>query len=96
MIEKLPKLRQIILDNYETGKTDLTAEEADLFKNWTIIFIEDDIMKLAIEGENEMIDLGERYQSRFPTLMPEIYDNKTYKVRDLYTLLFSIFSWYIA
>jgi len=37
-------------------------------------------MKLAVEGENEMIDLGERYQARFPYLMPETFNNQTYKV----------------
>lgn len=81
MIEKLPKLQKIILDNYKQSKTECTEEDIDLFKEWKITFTEDDVMKLAEEGEDEMIDIGERYQSRFPTLMPEIYDNQTYKVK---------------
>lgn len=81
MIEKLPKLQKIILDNYKENESEFTDEDIDLFKGWNITFNEDDIMKLAEEGENEMIDIGERYQSRFPTLMPEIYDNQTYRVK---------------
>lgn len=81
MIEKLPKLQEIILDNYQKNKTGITSEDAASFAEWRITFTEDDIMKLTEEGENEMIDLGERYQARFPTLMTEIYDNQTYRVK---------------
>ncbi|PBC26190.1 Multiple inositol polyphosphate phosphatase [Apis cerana cerana] len=81
MIEKLPKLKKIILDNYKENKTKFTKEEAVLFKEWKISFSEDNIMKLTEEGENEMIDIGERYQSRFSNLMPEIYNNQTYKFK---------------
>ena len=87
MIETLPKLQKIILDNYKESKTECTEEDIDLFKEWKITFTEDDVMKLAEEGEDEMIDIGERYQSRFPTLMPEIYDNQTYKVKGYHFLL---------
>ena len=81
MIEQLPKLQATILDNYERNSTDITAEDAALLAAWRITFTEDDIMKLAEEGENEMIDLAERYQSRFPSLMPEVYDNRTYRFK---------------
>lgn len=81
MIEKLPKLQKIILDNYKGNESEFTDEDIDLFKEWKITFNEDDIMKLAEEGEDEMIDIGERYQSRFPILMPEIYDNQIYRVK---------------
>lgn len=81
MIEKLPKLQKIILDNYKGNESEFTDEDIDLFKEWKITFNKDDIMKLAEEGEDEMIDIGERYQSRFPILMPEIYDNQIYRVK---------------
>ncbi|XP_076386855.1 multiple inositol polyphosphate phosphatase 1 [Megachile rotundata] len=81
MIEKLPKLKQIILDNYKINKTSITEEDAALFANWKVKFTENDMMKLAEEGEDEMINLGERYQARFPTLMTEIYDNQSYKFK---------------
>ncbi|XP_076289898.1 multiple inositol polyphosphate phosphatase 1 [Lasioglossum baleicum] len=81
MIEKLPKLQQIILDNYQKGETNLNDEDIALFKDWKITFVENDTMRLADEGGNEMIDLAERYQSRFPSLMPEVYSNKTYRFK---------------
>ncbi|XP_031844555.1 multiple inositol polyphosphate phosphatase 1 [Nomia melanderi] len=81
MIEKLPQLQQTILHNYQTGKTSLKDEDVALLKDWKIIFTEDDVMKLTEEGGNEMIDLAERYQSRFPFLMSEEYSNKTYRFK---------------
>lgn len=80
MLDELPRLQNIILKNYEDGKTRLSADDAALFKKWKPVFTLTDMMKLAAEGENEMIDLGERYQARFPSLMPEVYNNQTYKV----------------
>ncbi|XP_014478398.1 PREDICTED: multiple inositol polyphosphate phosphatase 1-like isoform X2 [Dinoponera quadriceps] len=79
MLEELPKLQHIILENYENGKTRLSANDAILFKEWRPKLTLNDMMKLTTEGENEMISLGERYQARFPSLMPEIYSNQTYK-----------------
>ncbi|XP_011144551.1 multiple inositol polyphosphate phosphatase 1 isoform X2 [Harpegnathos saltator] len=81
MLDELPKWKHIILKNYDNGETRLSADDAALFKKWKPIFTSSDTMKLAIEGENEMIDLGERYQARFPSLMPEVYSNQTYKFR---------------
>ncbi|KYN27390.1 PREDICTED: multiple inositol polyphosphate phosphatase 1 [Trachymyrmex cornetzi] len=81
MIEDLPELQHVILKNYENGATNLSADEAALFKKWKLTFTQGNMMKLAVEGENEMIDLGERYQARFPSLMPEAFNNQTYKFR---------------
>ncbi|OAD60200.1 Multiple inositol polyphosphate phosphatase 1 [Eufriesea mexicana] len=81
IIEKLPELQKIILYNYEGNKTQFTEEDAALFKQWKITFNKDDVMNLTEEGELEMIDLAERYQSRFPTIMSEIYNNQIYKFK---------------
>lgn len=80
MIDDLPELQHVILKNYENGATNLSADDAALFRKWKLSFAERNMMKLALEGENEMIDLGERYQARFPSLMPETFSNQTYKV----------------
>lgn len=80
MIDELPRLQHIILKNYKNRATNLSADVATLFKQWKLQFAQRNMMKLTPEGENEMIDLGERYQARFPSLMPEIYSNETYKV----------------
>lgn len=62
------------------NKTDLSHDTIIKLNKWKLKFTKDDMMNLAKEGENEMIDLGERYQSRFPTIMPETYHKKSYKV----------------
>lgn len=80
MIEEMPQLQHLILKNYANDKTTLSADDAALLKKWKIPFAQRDSMKLGVEGENEMIDLGERYQARFPSLMPEAYSNQTYRV----------------
>lgn len=80
MLDELPKLQHIILKNYEEGRTRLSADDIALLKKWRPLFTSSNTMKLAPEGENEMVDLGERYQARFPSLMPEIYNNQTYRV----------------
>lgn len=80
MLDELPRLQYMILKAYEDGKTRLSDNDAALLKKWKPAFTSNDIMKLAAEGENEMIDLGERYQARFPSLMPEVYSNQTYRV----------------
>lgn len=80
MIDELPRIQRIILKNYANNATNLPADVAALFEQWNLQITQHDMMKLAPEGENEMIDLGERYQARFPSLMPEAYSNETYKV----------------
>jgi len=80
MIDELPQLQHIILKNYKNGTTSLSGNDAALFKKWKPSIILSDVMKLATEGENEMTDLGERYQTRFSSLMPDIYSNQTYSV----------------
>ncbi|KAK2579147.1 hypothetical protein KPH14_001317 [Odynerus spinipes] len=81
MIKDLPELQKIILNNYEKNKTKLSPDDISNLANWKVKFTEDDTMHLYEEGKNEMIDLGERYQSRFYDIMPETYDNKSYKFK---------------
>ncbi|XP_011868019.1 PREDICTED: uncharacterized protein LOC105562094 isoform X2 [Vollenhovia emeryi] len=80
MIDDLPELQHVILKNHANGATNLSADDVALFRGWKLPFGRGHMMKLALEGENEMIDLGERYQARFPSLMPEAFDNRTYKI----------------
>lgn len=49
-------------------------------RKWTPQIDESEHKILAHEGENEMLELGERYQNRFPEVLPEIYSNSSYKV----------------
>lgn len=95
MIKKLPELQQIILDSYAKNETQLIDDVATLLSEWKVTFTEDDIKNLTEEGENEMIDLAERYQSRFPSLMPEVYDNQTYKV-NTYIISICIYNFHFS
>ncbi|XP_046838609.1 multiple inositol polyphosphate phosphatase 1-like isoform X2 [Vespa crabro] len=81
MIKNLPELQKIILNNYKMNKTNLSHDTIIKLSNWKLRFTKNDMMNLAKEGENEMIDLGERYQSRFPNIMPEIYNKRSYKLK---------------
>lgn len=49
-------------------------------KKWASQIEESEHKILAHEGENEMLELAERYQNRFPDVLPEIYLNSSYKV----------------
>ncbi|RLU19631.1 hypothetical protein DMN91_008188 [Ooceraea biroi] len=81
MMDELPQLQHIILENYKNGTTSLSADDAVLLKEWRFPLVPSDMMKLAAEGENEMNDLAERYQARFSSLMPDTYSNQTYKFK---------------
>ncbi|XP_011170916.1 multiple inositol polyphosphate phosphatase 1 isoform X2 [Solenopsis invicta] len=81
MVDDLPELQHVILKNYANGVINMSADDVALFRKWKLSFAQGNAMKLAVEGENEMIDLGERYQARFPILMPEAFNNQTYKFR---------------
>lgn len=39
-----------------------------------------DEKKLTHEGEDELMELAERFQKRFPELLPETYSNSSFKV----------------
>ncbi|XP_015598443.1 multiple inositol polyphosphate phosphatase 1 [Cephus cinctus] len=81
MMSKLPHLQELILSSYVANRSRLMPDHISQIAKWKLNFAEDAVMKLAEEGEREMIDLAERFQSRFPTLFPEKYSNLTYKFK---------------
>lgn len=54
--------------------------DRELFKSWESHLSEDEEKNLVAEGEDELIDLAERYQKRLPDLLSDQYDNSTYRV----------------
>lgn len=36
---------------------------------------------LVMEGEDELLELAERFQNRFPDLLKDVYHNSSYRVR---------------
>lgn len=78
MDEVLSKLKNKIILQYDKGS--LCDKELKLFEKWKLYPKLIDHKNLAHEGEDEMIDLAERMQNRFPNLFPQEYDNNTYYV----------------
>lgn len=61
-------------------KSGLCEDDKDAFRSWESYLSEDEEKNLVQEGEDELIDMAERYQKKFPHLLSETYDNSTYKV----------------
>lgn len=66
-------------------KGNLCDNDKDAFRDWESHLSEDEEKNLVQEGEDELIDLAERFQKRFPDLLAEVYDNSTYKVGTEFT-----------
>ena len=62
-------------------KGQLCDTDKELFKSWESFLNEDEEKNLVAEGEDELIEMGERFQKRFPDLLTEQYDNSTYKFK---------------
>ena len=78
---KLPEIQKTILYNFNANKTTLNESEILKLAKWNISFKTEQSKTLSEEGENEMIDLAERFQSRFPNVLTQDYNNVTYKVK---------------
>lgn len=59
----------------------MTNKDLELFRNWKITVAPENDRKLTPEGEQEMLLLAERMQTRFPELFENAYSNATYTVR---------------
>ncbi|XP_011297245.1 multiple inositol polyphosphate phosphatase 1 [Fopius arisanus] len=78
---ELEKIREAVINKCDSGPCDLTVDLLKRVRDWEHKLKPEDEMILAGEGEDELIGLAERFQARFPTLMPEKFDNKTYKFK---------------
>lgn len=59
----------------------LCSNELRQLSKWSPQLEEEEEKKLTHEGEDELLLLGERFQKRFPHLLPEVYSNSSFKVR---------------
>lgn len=59
----------------------LKNRDIDLLKKWKWTVKLEDEKKLTHEGEEEMLLMAERMQSRFPEVFDNVYSNTTYKVQ---------------
>ncbi|XP_019875531.1 multiple inositol polyphosphate phosphatase 1 [Aethina tumida] len=81
---RLPQVRDLILENAKPDGN-LHERDLDLFRNWKSRVDEEDDKKLRQEGEEEMMLLAERMQSRFPEVFDHIYSNTSYKFKYTHT-----------
>lgn len=81
-IKHLFKLRNQILRHCKSNKIcNLSKVQIKRLKKWnTTLTNKSEPRKLVTEGENELFDLGYRFQSRFPNLIPKKIDNSTIRV----------------
>ncbi|EDW05961.1 multiple inositol polyphosphate phosphatase 1 isoform X2 [Drosophila mojavensis] len=70
--ERLSEIQTQILAQSESNLCD---DELKRLRRWSWSHIEPDDEKLLVaEGEDELIELAERFQLRFPKLLPDLYD----------------------
>lgn len=80
MKENLPVLRRNVIEKFQSNYSKLSKSFIHQLKGWKIDFDIHDSKILDSEGENEMTDLADRMQTRFPFIFRDSYDNQMYKV----------------
>lgn len=80
MSTRLVEIRDAILENLPEGNTEIQNFDLDLFRAWSPKLEAKDEKKLTHEGEDEMVLLAERLQSRFPGIFTSIYSDSAFKV----------------
>ncbi|KAK0160827.1 hypothetical protein PV328_008194 [Microctonus aethiopoides] len=81
MMNELLNIQANILDNCQRYGCPLNDIQRRRLAKWKLTFSKHDKMHLHSVGQDELIALGERFQSRFPQLMPEKYSNDSYKFK---------------
>lgn len=59
-------------------QTKLCRQELARLKFWNFNVTADEAKFLVAEGEDELIELAERLQNRFPEILPDVYDPQAY------------------
>lgn len=78
---RLREVRDAIVNTQaDTNKRTLCDNDRELFDDWLPSKRPDDEMGLVYEGEQEMRELADRMQLRFPSVLPDIWHNDSYRV----------------
>lgn len=72
---QLTSLRDNILSQKDN---DLCSKHLESLRKWNFTVPPEEEKYLVAEGEDELIELAERLQNRFPNLLPDIYNPKHY------------------
>lgn len=73
----LTNLRNEIVDKRNPK---LCPNDIERLRSWESQIIVDEEKYLTYEGNDELLQLGERVQNRFPSLLPEQFSESFYKV----------------
>ncbi|CAH2086293.1 unnamed protein product [Euphydryas editha] len=77
----LNNLKYEILLKNKQGKGPLKKDHLKLFEKWKSDISVDEEKYLTLEGQDEMIQLAERMQKRFPNAIKHKYNNKHFKFK---------------
>lgn len=78
MNTRLPEIKDLILKYNTISSEFLHNSDLIALQKWQVKLAKKDSKKLTHEGQNEMIDIAERMQSRFPSLFSNIYSSTSY------------------
>ncbi|XP_015838212.1 multiple inositol polyphosphate phosphatase 1 [Tribolium castaneum] len=81
MNTRLVEIRDAILENFPEGNGEINNFDLDLFRGWSPKLEANDEKKLTHEGEDEMVLLAERLQSRFPGILTSVYSDSAFKFK---------------
>lgn len=80
LTQQMPILRDAVVQNHESGRGELCADDVQNLRYWTIDIPPELEEKLAPAGEEEMHDIGDRYTARLPGLLDRSYRDTDYTV----------------
>lgn len=81
MNDRLPEIQNLILNNNPEPTQHLRHSDLYAFQKWRTKLRTSDEKKLTHEGEDEMLELAERMQARFPNILRPVYSNTSYYFR---------------
>ncbi|XP_060522327.1 multiple inositol polyphosphate phosphatase 1 isoform X2 [Cylas formicarius] len=84
MKERLPQIKKLLINNSNLPNEYVRATDLESFHKWESQLKLEDEHKLAHEGEEEMLLLAERMQSRFPVL-DNVYSNSSFQFKYTYS-----------
>lgn len=80
MKDKLPVLRDAILKNHKEKRGSLCEDDLENLEDWEFRANVTEDKFLVKEGHEELKNLGDRFQERFPELLTRPFENDSYVV----------------
>lgn len=77
---RLVEIQKLVEENFKSQKDKLCESHAKNITLWKAQFDIANEKVLSHEGEDEMVELGERFLNRLPTLLDNEYSNSSFSV----------------